>query len=259
VRKILVMLAVAVLLGACGGGGDDDETRQESVSSDSDDSGDGGGADADEYTDALVENMQADEETPPLDETQLTCFARGIVDAIGADTLKDAGITPQEFAEADDLTDLDFEMPADAVDNLGQSIAACDMAEDLEQSLVLDTFSDDFGFDLPPEGGACLSEQIDDQALADGLAEAFLGDGTGDSMTDVIVNAVVACPSVAAAAFISQAPAPLSPQGEQCVTDFVAANPEVVRALFASGGEDQAAVEQFGTQLVAACPEFAGG
>jgi hypothetical protein len=254
VRKILAMMAVAVVLGACGGGDDDDETGQEAVSSDG-----GGDSDSDEYTEALAAGMEGDEDLPAFDETQRTCFARGIVDAIGADTLKDAGVTPEEFVAADDLADLDIEIPADAADSLGQSIADCDIAEVIEQDLVLGSFSDDFGFDLPPDGGACLSEQMDDRALADAVAEAFLGEGAEDSMTTVIVDAIVACPSVAAAAFISQAPAPLSPEGEQCVTDFVAANPEVVRAVLASGGEDQAAVEQFGTQLATTCPEFAGG
>jgi hypothetical protein len=249
-----MMVAVAVLLAACGGGGDD-ETGQEPVSSEDDASG--GDGDVDEYAAPLAEGLQNDPEAPDLDDTQATCMARGIVDAIGVDTLKDADISPEEFVAADDLSTLDFEMPADAVDSLGRSIAACDIADVMENGLVLSSFSDEFGFDLPPDGATCLAEQIDDQALADAVAEVFLV-GTGEPLQTVIIDAIVGCPSVAAGAFISQAPAPLSPEGEQCVTDFVSANPELVRSLFASGGDDDAVAEQFGTQLAAACPEVAG-
>jgi hypothetical protein len=251
VRKILVLLAVAVLLGACGGGGDDGETRQEPVSSDS-----GGDIGADEYTAALAESMQGPDGFPSIDETQATCVARGLVDALGADTLNDAGVTPGEFAAAEGPEDLDIEVPPDAVDNLGQSIAACDVAEVLEQDVVIDPFADEFGYDLPSDGVACLSSQIDDQALSAAVAEVFLTAST-DALTTVEADAIVACPHVAVGAFAAEAGAPLAPEVEQCVADFVAANPDLVRGLMGAGGEAQAAVEQFGTQLAAACPEFA--
>jgi hypothetical protein len=252
------MVAVAVLLGACGGGGGggDDETQQDAASSDGGDDSGGSDAGADEYAAALADDMRADDQAPALDGTQLACFTHAVVDAVGADRMAAAGISPDEFVAADNVSDLDVDVPASAVDDLGQGIAACDIAGLLEDDVVLSSFVDEFGFELAPEGAACLKEQMDDQALADAVAEVFLN-SSGDSLETIEVNAVVACPDVAAAVFISQAPTQLSPDGEQCITAFVKANPELIQAAFSSTGGDRSASQEFGTQLAVACPEVA--
>jgi hypothetical protein len=254
VKKILMIMAVAVLLGACGGG-NDDSTGQNASSSNG---GDDNSAD-DKYVEFLATAFNADDEQLDLDETQSTCLAQGVVDAIGADTLKDADISPEDLASSDDLSTLDVTLPADAVDSLGQSIAGCNLVPMLEDKLVLSSFSDSFGYDLPPDGAACMSEKMDDVALGTAVAELFLvPDAAGESLQTVMLDALVACPDVAAAGFIAEAPAPLSPEGEACVTQFVTDNPDTVKAVLGSGGSDTAAVQELGTQLATACPEFAG-
>jgi hypothetical protein len=248
-----MIMAVAVLLGACGGGSGDGTGKAASS-----DSGDDNSAD-DKYVELLSTAFDADDEQLDLDQTQSTCLAQGVVDAIGVDTLQDADISPEDLASVDDFSTLDVALPADAVDTLGQSIEGCDLAPMLKDKLVLGTFTDDFGFDLPPEGETCISEKTGDLALSRAVAELFLvPDSAGESLQTVLLDALVACPNVSAAAFIAEAPAPLSPEGEACVTQFVTDNPDMVKAVLGSGGSDTAAVQQLGTALGTTCPEYAG-
>jgi hypothetical protein len=102
VRHILVIVAVGLLLGACG---DDDDDATPAAQ------GEGThGGDADAYVEAVggslneaVASLNESGEGVPLDQTQTRCVARAIVDVVGVDALREAGISPDEFAGADDL------------------------------------------------------------------------------------------------------------------------------------------------------------
>jgi hypothetical protein len=246
-------MVLAVLLAACGGSDDGDETGQESASS-GDDSG--SSADADEYIGPLAASIPEGDEGLPVNEEQATCMATALVNVVGVDALKDAGVSPAEFVETDDFASLGVELPPDATAQLGADLGQCDITEELE-GLLISPFADEFGAELPPEGAACLAENMDDQAVADGFAEALL-EGTDTSFQATLGSAIGACPTVASTVFISQAPVELSPEAQACVSGFITANPEMVAAVFTSGGEDQTAVQQLGSQLGTACPEYAG-
>jgi hypothetical protein len=248
-RRILMMMAVAGLLAACGGG--DDETGQEPASSDS-------GGDADDYIEPLAASIPEGEDGLPVDDEQATCMATALVDLIGVDALREADVSPDELVATEDFTSLGVELPPDATASLGADLAACDIAEALE-TLLISPFDDEFGVALPAEGATCLAENMDDQAVADGFAEALL-EGTDTSWQATLGAAMGACPSVASMVFISQAPVELSAEAQACVTTFIAgADPALMGSVFSSGGGNSAAAEQLGTQLAAACPEYAGG
>lgn len=55
----------------------------------------------------------------PLDETQATCVVTGIVDVVDVAALTEAGISPDEFAAADNYASLSVELPDDATADLG--------------------------------------------------------------------------------------------------------------------------------------------
>ncbi len=78
-RRSLAIISLTGLLAACGGGGDSNK---------------------DAYIDAIAATMQADD--APFDAEQANCIATGMVDAIGVDTIEEAGVTPEEIANDED-------------------------------------------------------------------------------------------------------------------------------------------------------------
>ncbi|HEV7757928.1 MAG TPA: hypothetical protein VGO78_03025, partial [Acidimicrobiales bacterium] len=167
----------------------------------------------------------------------------------------EAEITPDQFAAAGDYSSLDVELPDDAADRLGADLGDCDVADPFRE-LLLGTFVDQFGTDLPAEGSECLTDDLDDDAMTEALADTFI-DGEGKHLQDLLVSSVAACPPVVTAVLLAQAPTEPTPETKACVTAFVEANPDGVNEAFTSG--EGPAAEELGTQLAAACPEaFAG-
>jgi hypothetical protein len=247
-RRTLVVAAVGLLLGACG---DDDPAQGPSANRE------GGGGFAEAYVEAVVGSWNETGEGPPIDETQVTCFATAIVDVVGVDALTWAGISPDEFAAADNYGSLDVEIPDDATGRLGDRLRECDVVGALEGMLIA-AFPNEFGVELPPDAVACVGDHLDDQAVADGWAATFV-DGSTQGIQTLVSSSVGACPAVATAVLIAQAPTELTPEAQACVGAFVRGNPELVMESFASGGGERAATQELGRQMAAACPEAIGG
>lgn len=239
---MVVLAAGVVLLAACGGDDDDGASTE------------GGATDgqAGEYVDAVATAMREDDDTPVGPE-QATCAANAIVDMVGVDALSDAGITAQELGDADDLTSLDVELPADVTERLGAALGECDLVGPLEDALV-EGFAGQFGSELPAEAAACLRDNVDDRALLDAAAATFV-DGSEDHMREPLSSAIGACPPVATAVLLAEAPTDLSASARACVTEFVEANPDLVARSF--GSRDAGAGQELGVGLAAACPEVA--
>jgi hypothetical protein len=248
-RRTLVIAAMGLLLGACG---DDDDAASGAAGNDENATGFAG-----EYVEAVVGSWNETGEGPPLDETQMTCFAMAIVDVAGADALTWAGVSPDEFAAADNYESLDVELPDDAADRLGDALRACDVVEPLEGMLIA-SFPDEFGVELPPNAVACLVDHLEDQAVADGWAATFI-DGSTEAIQGLVSSSVGACPAVATSVLIAQAPSELTPEAQACIGAFVQGNPELVMESFASGDGGSAATQELGRQMAAACPEAIGG
>lgn len=247
--RMLAIAAVGLLLGACG---DDDDPAQDAPENDQ-----SGGGFGEAYVAAVVGSWNETGDGPPLDETQVTCFATAIVDVVGVDALAWAGISPDEFAAADNYQSLGVELPADATGRLSDALRECDVVEPLEGVLIA-SFPDEFGVELPPDAVECLVDHLDDQAVADGWAATFI-DGSTAGIQTLVSSSVGACPAVATAVLIAQAPAELTPDAQACVGAFVRGNPELVMESFASDDGRVAATQELGRQMAAACPDAVGG
>lgn len=243
-----MIAAVGLLLGACG----DDDGPQGGAADDQ-----SGGGLAEAYVEAVVGSWNETGEVPPLDETQMTCFGTAIVDVAGVGALAWAGITPDEFAAADNYESLGVQLPDDATGRLGDGLRECDVVEALEGVLIA-SFPQEFGVELPPDAAACLVDHLDDQAVAEGWAATFI-DGSTEGIQTLVSSSVGACPAVATAVLVAQAPTELTPEAQACVGAFVQGNPELVMESFASGDGESAATQELGRQMAAACPEAVGG
>jgi hypothetical protein len=233
--------AGVVLLGACGGD-DDDGGSATSATSD----------EGEAYVDAIATSMREDGEVP-LDAERADCAATAIVDVVGVDTLRDAGISPEELGDADSLQSLDVEVPDDVTERLGAAFDECGFAGTIKDALV-DSFTSEFGSELSAEASACLRDNLSDEAVTDALAATFV-DGSNEHVQEPLLAAVAACPPVATEALLAEAPTDLPPAAEACVSEFVESNPDLVARSFGSG--DAAAGQELGVQLAGACPEVA--
>lgn len=127
-------------------------------------SDDDGGADSQAYVDALAAELQ-DEESG-LDEEQANCVAEASIDALGADNLEEAGITPEDVADADGPQDLDLDVSEEQARGAAQAFVDCDIP-----------FGEAFvGEDGPEEGIACIDDNLDEDTLVDAYASQYLGD-----------------------------------------------------------------------------------
>lgn len=240
-RIVALSAAGVMLLAACGG---DDAG--------SDDAGNGDGR-SQEYVEAVVASMREDDETP-LHPERVDCAAAAIVDVVGVDTLTDAGISPEELAEAGNLASLDVDLPDDAGDRLGNAFAECDLGR-IEEVLI-DDFTSIWGTELSSEAAGCLRDNLDDRAVTDALASAFV-DGSIEQMymQGPLASAVAACPPVMTEVLLAQTPSDLPPAAEACVSDFVEGNADLVVQGLTSGSGD--AGQELGDRLAAACPDVA--
>jgi hypothetical protein len=146
------LVGVIVMLAACGG--------------DDDGGNDGAASEAERpYVDAIVEDVTQSEEFAATPE-EAGCFGLRIVRLFGAEELEDRGITPEEYAEAESLSDLDLDVPEDAADQVSAALTDC-----------YDDLSGVVGEGLAAQVGAdaqCLTENLDEAELADALAGRFI-------------------------------------------------------------------------------------
>lgn len=234
--------ALALVLVACGG----------------DNGGEGGGegdaiaaeGEAGRYIDALADELNHPGEVP-IDDELAECTATAMVNLIGVDALIEAGISPEEFVDAGNLSALDLEVTIDAA-RLSEAVSGCNVAalttEALAQGFV------ELGTELPPEARACLEDNVglQEAAITDAMARHFI-DGSTEGLRAVMIHALVACPAVPTAVIISQTPPEETPETEACLLDFIRDNKDATVAFF---DQDAAALRQIRTQLLAACPAF---
>lgn len=169
-RRLLPALAVAALLvAACG----------------DDDAGDDAEATA-EYQEALAASMAEDEDVPFAPE-DIDCLAGEFVDAIGgAPALEDAGVTPEELRDSDDLQGLGLDLGDAEADAVAASFGACDVS--LAQ-LVLD----EAGEEVPAEVRTCVEENLDEDVLADFLANLLVDADATEDLPAELLEPLTAC------------------------------------------------------------------
>jgi hypothetical protein len=242
------LLALLVLM-ACNGGDDDGgEGGRTSTTAEEDE--------AQAYVDAAAASLTADEELP-FDQETATCVATALVDLIGADALARAGVSPQEFAEAETYDLLAVDVPDDAEARLSESLDDCDVV-----STFTSMFAAELGVELPADAVACLDESVDRRAVTDAFASGLFAPSSEDLEEDqagfqaalqtALVDAVVACPPVVTAMFLADAPGTVTPDTQACVSALVEANPARVRDAI---NGDTAAAEELGAEIGSTCSD----
>jgi hypothetical protein len=151
---LLAVLGAAALLAAgCGGGGD---------------GGDAASSEGQEYVDAIVASFNESSETgsTPISEDDARCAGEGFVETLGVDRLEEAGITPEQLRDADNLTAVVPDVTTEEADALVDVIYDC---IDISGVFVAG-FAESAGATLPDDTVECLAGNFEN---SERLREAF--------------------------------------------------------------------------------------
>jgi hypothetical protein len=153
-----------------GGGDDTTDSTDDGASPDDGDEGDTSGVEDEvpegsdpevrqEYIDAIVASADTGEASP-FDAQAAECLATAFVDAAGTDALTEAGVTPQQLAEAEESpAELGIEFPEGAGDVFYEEVSSC---MDLRE-LILSSLTGEENSELRD----CVSEALDDDMIKD--------------------------------------------------------------------------------------------
>lgn len=122
---------------------------------------------ADEYVDAMVEEIGGDEESA-------SCVAQAMVDAVGTDRLEASGATPEEFASTGSLEDLDLAIDPSAAPTLQSDLEACPS--------LIDLFAE--AADASDVQVDCLRENVSEAQVAELLVIQFVGGTPSQELLD---------------------------------------------------------------------------
>ena len=166
-RGLILSLTVALMVAACSGGGDADEL-------------------ADAIGEGLWAEAQADIEASTLPfeftEADADCLGEVMVDAIGFQTLVDAGVT------VENLKDPDFQIDDEANTFLEDPETAEAIADGMTRCVdfgeaMSEMFSSEMG--VSPQSAECLIDGLMEQeAFSSALNQAIVGGILGDETVD---------------------------------------------------------------------------
>lgn len=158
VAAVFAALLVLVALSACGQ--NDEETARANIK------------------EGVLEDDDVSGGTP-LTEEQAECFADGLVDEVGVDTLQDYGLLDDDLALVDDANPTNMSAE-DARATAGVLTGCVDMVK-----LLREQIDDQSEVDLTDEQADCIAEAIDQDAIRDALAATFQGkDDDESALTD---------------------------------------------------------------------------
>ncbi len=168
--------ALALVAGACGDDDDDDASGSD-----------------DPYVQALSQSMREDDDSDlPLDDEQADCLAPRFVEVLDPARLEEAGVTPEQLAESDDvITQLGLteEEGGEMYDALGE----CDLDV---RALFLEGMTEDSN--LSDEARDCLEGAISDDFLRQLFAITFSqGEDAlegNDELTSQLMSVFAECP-----------------------------------------------------------------
>ena len=146
-RKTFYALMAGISLFAVAACGDDDK-------------GGGGNLSAEEqaYVDEAMSNFDP-EEAEPLSEDDARCMVTSMVQAVGVDTLEDAGLTAESFG--DDSSTLPEGLTKDQAEDVVDGIDGCiDMSELFLQGMTEDS-------SLSDDDKKCLADAFDSKTIRD--------------------------------------------------------------------------------------------
>ncbi len=149
-------------------GEDTPDTTEDDDTTDTTEGGGGGDADGEAFAEAFSTNLSAsgDDGELVLTEEQADCVGPAWVDIVGADTLADSGVTPDEVSE-DSFAFSDFGLDADQGLEMIDAFGDCDVD-------LYGQFSEILTEDLTDEQGDCVLDEIDEEFAREFLAEALV-------------------------------------------------------------------------------------
>ena len=150
-------------------------TDTESSDTASDGTASGETYEADEYVDALVDEIGGDAESA-------TCVGEAFVNAVGVERLEASGVTPEDFATSGSPAELGLE-----IDQANAASMQCDL--EACPSLI-DLFAE--AADAPDDDVDCFRESITDSLVAELLVVQFVGGQPSQELLDA-QTAMQAC------------------------------------------------------------------
>ncbi len=139
--------------------------------------------DAQPYTEALVEEMTHPSQPGDLvlSDDDAQCFAARVVEIVGMDAIENSGATPEKFAAADTMPELDIAVDSRAERELIDAFNKC-----LAENAVLPMWANEFGVKELPKG---CTEFFSTSRSAPVMAAAFArGPKVGERETNDLLG-----------------------------------------------------------------------
>ncbi len=194
---LLALLALCVILPACGGddGGsvksmDESSSSSASASSSASETASGSSAGEQAFADGLAASLTSDPDFPFPDDA--ACISESIVDEIGLDRLVELGIT--EDSVNDSFEDLPAEMQAEVINAILDCVGKSGLA-----SLLVEASNEepDDGLPLRMEDAECIAEELSVEQFSIFLQGAFSGDELSDELGAEFFAAILKnCPQI---------------------------------------------------------------
>lgn len=163
-RRTLALGAAVLAVGFAGCGSDDTEP--------------------DEYAAALAPSLFPADDNG-VDDDARRCVASEVVAAVGGpSTLDELGITPDELADADDLTALGLDIGPTEAEAVAESLEPCGVS-------VVDLLVAEL--DLPPQTRRCVEDNLDPGALRAFIVTTIVDESADAAATDAVVEPIVRC------------------------------------------------------------------
>lgn len=210
--------------------------------------------DAGPYVDAVREDIGSEESGFALEGEASQCVAEAIVDAADPDRLDEAGVTPEDFAEAESFDDVDAEFDDEELrSSLSASLDDCELG-----ATLTDVFVSEFPYELSDDELGCVADSLDENdELSTGLADSLV-DGSDQGIQGAFAVALADCPSVTGnllAEVLAQSGVPVDDAARACLTDEMERRgAEGVEQLIAGGAEAQGLGEEIGLACLSDIP-----
>jgi hypothetical protein len=229
-----------VTLAACGGGAG---------------GGTGDQAASDEqYVDTLAAAYRlGDEGFGALSADPARCLATVVVDAMGADVLDQAGVTPVQLADATDMRSLPVAAPEGLAGRIHEAIGTCAVLPELE-SMMIEAIGAGTGGSMSAENVSCVATAVDDAALSLAFAASMVDEANVEATAQPFFNGFAACPPAAVELLVNAMSAEgttVSPEGRACIEGVVRNEPAALMAMWTGG---DAGADAFGVRLAQVCP-----
>lgn len=235
---MLAAVGILGVLGACGGdGGDSSDGSQGPTTTFSET----------DYLDALEAMFAGDQ---GFDGPTARCVGGAFLDAVGTEALNEAGITPDQLVDSDDLEALGLEIDrAEVVADTISALAACDITAQLNDVVVANLSTD--GSALTEPMVTCIGDHAADRLLTV-IAESFV-EFDPRRYRLPILEALGACPTafveIVAATFTGADGRTVTPQARTCLESYITRHPD--HALRLAG--DQQEIATLFEDLATAC------